>query len=66
MNKNQFKCTFCGGIFNYIRNETWSQEKADEEYKQQFPGESMENRDVICEECWQIVRPDRIIIPNRG
>lgn len=66
MKDNEYKCAFCGGIFNYIRNETWSEEKANEEYKQKFPGESFENRDVICDDCWQIIRPDRTTIPNKG
>lgn len=66
MDKNQYKCAVCGEIFNFVRDETWSEEKANEEYKQKFPGASFENRDIICDDCWQFVKPDRTIKPNIG
>jgi DNA-directed RNA polymerase subunit RPC12/RpoP len=57
LNDKEYKCDFCGGIFNLIRDETWSDEKAEEEYKNTFPGESLNNRDVVCDDCWQKVKP---------
>ena len=57
MKDNEFRCAWCGCVFLLIRNEDWSEEKANEEYRRIFPGESMENRIVVCEDCWQIVKP---------
>ncbi len=52
---NQYRCASCRGIFNFVRNETWSEEKANEEYEKLFPGESKENRELVCDYCWQTV-----------
>lgn len=55
--KTEYKCAFCGGIFNLVRDETWNEEKANEEYRKTFPNSSMENRDIVCDDCWKKVRP---------
>lgn len=55
--KNQYQCALCGGIFGLIRDDTWSKEKAEEEYKRYFSTSSMENTDIVCDECWKLVRP---------
>jgi DNA-directed RNA polymerase subunit RPC12/RpoP len=57
MEPNEYKCAWCGGIFELVRNEEWNNEKADEEYKKLFPHSSMENRQVVCDDCWQEVKP---------
>jgi DNA-directed RNA polymerase subunit RPC12/RpoP len=58
MENDEYECAWCHGIFKLIRDETWSEEKANEEYIENFPYSSMEDREVVCEECWQVVRPD--------
>lgn len=57
LNDKQYKCDFCGGIFDLVRDETWSNERVEQEYKEEFPGYSTENRDIVCDECWKLVRP---------
>jgi len=57
INDSEYECDFCHGIFNLVRDETWSNEKADEEYKKTFPKSSMNNREIVCDDCWKIVRP---------
>lgn len=59
LNDKEYQCDCCHGIFQLVRNETWSEEKANEEYKKLFPNESIENREIVCNDCWEIVRPDR-------
>lgn len=59
MEPNEYKCAWCGGIFQLVRNGDWNQEKAEEEYKKLFPNASYENRQVVCDDCWQEVRPDK-------
>lgn len=59
MESNEYKCAMCNGIFELVRNEGWGDEKAEEEYKRLFPNGPMENRDIVCDDCWQLVRPDR-------
>lgn len=55
--RNEYQCALCKEVFNFIRDETWSEEKANEEYKEIFPNESIENRDIVCDDCWQKVKP---------
>ncbi len=59
MNSNEYQCAWCGGIFELVRNEEWSAEKAEEEYAILFPHSSKENRDVVCDDCWNEVKPLR-------
>lgn len=62
MKDNEYQCALCKGIFQLVRDETWSQEKADKEYKKTFPNSSMKNRDVVCDDCWKLVRPIKEIL----
>jgi len=55
--KIEYQCAWCGETFKLIRDETWNEDKANEEYKKTFPNESMENRDIVCDDCWKIVKP---------
>jgi hypothetical protein len=57
MNNNEYECAFCHGIFGRIRDENWNEEEVEEEYKEMFPGKSIKNRDIVCDDCWQIVKP---------
>jgi hypothetical protein len=56
--EGQYRCAWCGGIFDLVRDETWNEKMANEEYKKFFPYSSMENRDVVCDDCWREVKPD--------
>lgn len=58
MKEDEYQCAWCGDIFKLVRDETWSVEKAEEEYKKTFPNASLKNRDVVCDDCWKIVRPN--------
>jgi DNA-directed RNA polymerase subunit RPC12/RpoP len=55
---SEYQCAWCGGVFEFVRDETWNEEKANKEYKELFPSESMKNRDIVCDDCWQIVKPE--------
>jgi DNA-directed RNA polymerase subunit RPC12/RpoP len=57
MEKDEYQCAFCKGIFKLIRDNGWNEDKANEEYKKLFPNSSMKDRDVVCDDCWQIVKP---------
>jgi len=57
MEPDEYECAWCHGIFKFVRNDEWNDDKVDEEYKKTFPNASMENRDIVCDDCWKIVRP---------
>jgi hypothetical protein len=54
----EYRCAQCGGICALVRDETWSDELAMAEKERDFPGVPMEECAVICDECYQDVRPD--------
>lgn len=56
-NEYEYECAMCHGIFNLVRDETWSDKKANEEYKEYFPNSSINNRDRVCDDCWQLIKP---------
>lgn len=57
LNDKEYRCDFCGQVFEFIRDNEWSEEKAQEEYKQYFPRKSVKNQEIVCDTCWQIVKP---------
>ncbi len=57
MNDKTYICSLCGGEFNLIRDDTWNEEMAKEEYNRLFPDSKWEDREIVCDECWQLVKP---------
>jgi hypothetical protein len=53
LTNDEYQCAICKEIFNKVRNEEWSEEKAHEEYEKNFPGMSKENMDVVCDDCFK-------------
>jgi NAD-dependent SIR2 family protein deacetylase len=50
-----FTCAHCGGTFE----KGWSDEEAKAEEVEVWGGE-VEDPTLVCDECFQIVRPDRV------
>jgi len=57
INDKQYKCDCCGYKFNLVRNEDWNSERAEEEYKNYFPDSSIENRYIVCDDCFELMKP---------
>lgn len=55
MTPNQYQCRMCKGVFD----KEWSDEEAWAEHDRDFPGELMETACVVCDDCYQKVRPDK-------
>ncbi len=53
MTETQFTCSMCGARHDLIRDETWSEEKAIAEMKDNFPGFAKEDCTVVCDDCYQ-------------
>lgn len=60
---NTYTCAMCHGTFNSGRSE----DAAEAEYAAVFPNESasQEPRDVVCDDCWQKIRPDTHVHSTR-
>jgi hypothetical protein len=56
--QNQYRCAWCGNVYDLERNEDWSEEKARAEKERDFPGVPMEQCVVVCDDCYQKCRPD--------
>lgn len=59
MNNTEYKCSLCNGIFNLVRDGTWSEAEAKEEYEQLFPTSKWEDRRVVCDDCWNKIKPSQ-------
>jgi len=57
LNDKEFRCDLCKGVFDLVRDKTWNEEKANEEYEGLFPDCSPFNREVVCDDCWELVKP---------
>lgn len=42
-----------------VDDETWSIEEAKKEYHKNFPDSKWENRKVVCDDCWNIIKPSK-------
>lgn len=49
MKDNEFQCAVCGGIFE----KAWSEEEAEAELKNDFPGFVKEECDTVCDDCYK-------------
>lgn len=55
-NKETYVCAMCGGIFE----RTTPEEKTIAELHEMFGGDvSPEECDIVCDDCWQKIRPDK-------
>lgn len=59
LKEGQYQCAMCKGIFDLQNDEEWSDKKAKEELKGDFGDVPLECCDIICEDCYQKVRPDK-------
>ena len=55
---NEYKCSYCGGIFEFVRDETWSMEKAKKEFEEMFPNSRWETGKIVCDDCWNKIKPN--------
>lgn len=53
MSANQYQCANCHGVFKLVRDETWSDEKARQELKDNFGNVSVQECDRVCDDCYQ-------------
>ena len=55
MKPNQFQCSMCKGVFD----KEWSDEEAEAERKELFPDSPWSECDLICDDCFEKVKPSR-------
>lgn len=51
----EYTCAMCQGIFG----KTASEEEAKAELKEFFGDVPVEDCDIVCDDCWEKIRPDR-------
>lgn len=49
-----FECALCREVFPLIRDERWSEEKAQNELAENFPGFTPDECDRVCDECYRL------------
>ena len=54
MKNNQYRCAVCKGLF--VKG--WSDEEAESEYADNFPGETLEEAELVCDDCYQTITHD--------
>ena len=55
MDDNEYQCQMCGGVFT--KTPEWTDDDALAEMISLWDGLTMDDVEVICDECWQIVDP---------
>lgn len=51
----KYKCAVCGGVFE----RTTPEDEARAELKEFFGDVSVDDCDIVCDDCWEKVRPDK-------
>ncbi len=49
----------CEGVFNRLPDEEWSAEDQEKELKRDFGDVPEDDREVVCDDCYQKMRPDK-------
>jgi hypothetical protein len=57
LNDKEYQCDLCKKVFYLVRDETWSNDKAENEYKNNFTGDSMSDRNIVCDDCYKSIVP---------
>ena len=57
LDDNEFECSVCGEVFKKINDNSWNEILANKEYKENFPNSDLENREIVCDDCWYKVKP---------
>lgn len=54
MKKTLYTCEECGGVFDMVDNEEWSDERAHEEALQQFGKDGHDpTMAIVCDDCYR-------------
>ncbi len=51
----KYKCAMCGGVFE----KTVTEDEARTELKEFFGDVPVEDCDIVCDDCWEKIRPDK-------
>ncbi len=51
---NEYRCAMCKNVYA----KGWSEEEARAEAQQYWPNLQPDDREVVCDDCWQKIRPD--------
>lgn len=54
----QFQCAMCQGVFNLNQDPEYVKQ-AEAEWQRDFAPAADEHRSVVCDDCYQKVRPDK-------
>jgi len=57
--ETEYICAMCGETFGLVRNEEWSDEKAQQEAVKEF-GYYASNMVRVCDDCWNRIAPSKI------
>ena len=55
MDTNEYICAICKGVFE----KTTPEDEALAELKEYFGDVSVEDCDIVCDDCWEKIRPDK-------
>lgn len=53
--KGHYQCSLCNEVFQF----GWSDEESEAEMKKHFGDVPMEERTIVCDDCYQKIRPDK-------
>lgn len=51
-----YKCAWCGNEYEHLDESDWSEADAIAETKENFPGVSGEHCEVICDDCYVLLK----------
>ncbi len=51
---NEYRCAMCKNVYT----KGWPEDEAQAESQQYWPNLQPNDREVVCDDCWQKIRPD--------
>lgn len=60
MDKEEYKCAYCGEIYAKVNDDNWSDDKAMQECADKFgPAFQQQDCDIVCDDCYKRHHNDR-------
>jgi len=50
---SEYNCSICEKTFTKVRDDTWNEKKAAEEYLELHPEGKNDRTDIVCDECFK-------------
>jgi len=61
MKQNEFKCEYCGGVFEHLSQDEWSEKDKQDELEALFGDIPLSECASVCDDCFNTIFPEQTV-----